>query len=94
MKLSMICTICTPLNTASTGKEREKPKNRAQMRHSCTLSGREQPQEPFASTSSPSPSLMEKRLGGEARHNCDNPVRNLSLTLPLTPGIGIFQVIS
>jgi hypothetical protein len=65
MKLSMICTICTPLNTASTGKEREKPKNAVQMRHSCTLSGREQPQEPFASTSSPSPSKMERGLGGK-----------------------------
>ncbi len=49
-------------------------KNTAQTRHSCTLSGRKQPQVPFASASSPSPgSKMERGLGGEAhRDKCDN----------------------
>src|SRR5216683_4352961 len=43
------------------------------MHHSCTISGRQQPQEPCASTSSPSPSLMERGLGGEARYNRYKP---------------------
>jgi hypothetical protein len=50
----------------------EKPKNMAQMHHICTISGRKQPQEPFASTSTPSPSKMERGPGGEARYKCDN----------------------
>src|SRR5229473_7984530 len=43
------------------------------MHHSCTISGRQQPQEPCASTSSPSPSLMERGPGGEARYNRYKP---------------------
>jgi len=31
-------------------EQAKKQKNTAQMRHSCTLSGRKQPQEPFAIT--------------------------------------------
>ncbi len=46
------------------GKKREKPKNMTHMHHSCTISGRKPPQEPCASTPSPSPSLMERGLGG------------------------------
>jgi hypothetical protein len=49
-------------------RARKNPKNTAQTRHSCTLSGRKQPQVPFASASSPSPSLMERGPGGEARY--------------------------
>jgi len=49
-----------------TGKNQ---KNMAQTRHSCTPSGRKQPQEPCDSTSAPSPSLMERGQGGEAHYN-------------------------
>src|SRR5260370_39042089 len=73
-KVSVICTSCTPLNTVSavstSGFNRlrkgKNQKNTAQMRHSCALSGRKPPQKPCASTSSPSPSKMERGLGGEA----------------------------
>ena len=53
-------------------EQAKKQKNTAQTRHNCAISGRKPPQEPCASTSSPSPSKMERGLGGEARDNCDN----------------------
>src|SRR5258708_12372097 len=93
-KVSVICTSCTPLNTVSavstSGFNRirkgKNQKNTAQMRHSCALSGRKPPQEPCASTSSPSPSLMERGLGGEARHNCDKPACTDGRVLPTSGG--------
>src|SRR5260370_38616734 len=78
--MSVNCTICTHLNTVSSastpGVSRQRKgktqKNTVQMRHSCTISGRKPPQEPCASASSPSPSLMKRGLGGDAPDNCDN----------------------
>jgi len=63
--VSVICTNCTPLNTASSastpglnGQRTGKIKKfMAQMHHSCTLSGRKP--HPLA----PSPSLMERGPG-------------------------------
>src|SRR5258708_22311591 len=89
-KVSVICTSCTPLNTVSavstSGFNRirkgKNQKNTAQMRHSCALSGRKPPQEPCASTSSPSPSLMERGPGGEACNNCDKPACKDRRVLP------------
>src|SRR6266849_2725292 len=84
---SGICSICTPLNTASSastpGVNRQNkgktPKNMTHMHHICTLSGRKPPQEPCASTSSPSPSKMERGPGGEA---CDKPACKDRRVLP------------
>jgi hypothetical protein len=52
MKLSVICILCTPLNAVSaastpgvSGQSKGKiQKFTAQMRHSCTISGRKQPE--------------------------------------------------
>ena len=93
-KVSVICTSCTPLNTVSavstSGFNRvrkgKNQKNTAQMRHSCALSGRKPPQEPCASTSSPSPSKMERGLGGEARDNCDKSACTDGRVLPTSGG--------
>src|SRR5215467_7459140 len=70
-KPSVICTDCTPLNTVSAGSTPglnrvRKEKNQiftTQMRHSCTLSGRKQPQTLIRSTSSASPPGVEKDGG-------------------------------
>src|SRR5260221_6223674 len=86
-KPSVIGSICTPLNTVSSGStpgvnrqsKGKTPQNTAHMHHICTLSGRKQPQEPCASTSSPSPSQMERGPGGEAR---DNPACTDRRVLP------------
>src|SRR5215471_12050475 len=51
-KPSVICTNCTPLNTASSGstpgfnrgRKGKNQKNTVHMHHSCTLSGRKHPE--------------------------------------------------
>ena len=56
---------CAATRRHQQAKKRKNPKNTVHMRHSCTVSGRKPPQKPCASTSSPSPSQMERGPGGK-----------------------------